>query len=184
MSLLLSLTSRSLLLHSETMAKCSKTSETNTSVTEATGTPTQPPTKKQRKPKDILSGKITLPWHANKQAKVWDLIHLVAKDEYFKGLFGKKDLNEVCHYFPAIHVVTSNDLQNTTGESKTQLFICLAKDLWSEFIGNDADAQELGTCIKNQFTVYILCSILASRSTKHLGQQLNEEVQGRGSLSS
>ncbi|KAK0245357.1 hypothetical protein EDD85DRAFT_783284 [Armillaria nabsnona] len=68
----------------------------------------------------------TLPWHANKQAKIWDLIHLIGKDEYFKGLFGKKDPNE-----------------NTTGKSKTQLFICLARDLWLEFIGNDADVQEL-----------------------------------------
>ncbi|KAK0460316.1 hypothetical protein IW261DRAFT_1429064 [Armillaria novae-zelandiae] len=116
------------------MYKCGQASETDKETVDTTETASQCAIKKQKKQKELPSGKITgaLPWHANKQAKVWDLIHLIGQDEYFKGLFGKKDPNE-----------------NTSSESKTQLFIRLARDLWLEYIGNDADARELGIHVKN-----------------------------------
>ncbi|KAK0470701.1 hypothetical protein IW261DRAFT_1572854 [Armillaria novae-zelandiae] len=118
------------------MYKRGQASETDKGTVDTTETASQCAIKKQKKQKEFPSGKITsaLPWCANKQAKVWDLIHLIGQDEYFKGLFGKKDPNE-----------------NTSGKSKTQLFIRLARDLWPEYIGNDADAQELGIRVKNQF---------------------------------
>ncbi len=86
------------------MSKRSKASETDNGAVDTTETISQRPIKKQRKPKEVPSGKITgsLPWHANKQAKVWDLIHLIGQDEYFKGLFGKKDPNEVYIYLVTI----------------------------------------------------------------------------------
>ncbi len=86
------------------MSKPSKASETDNRAVDTTETVSQCPIKKQRRLKEVSSSKITgsLPWHTNKQANIWDLIYLIGQDEYFKGLFGKKDTNKIYSYLVTI----------------------------------------------------------------------------------
>ncbi|KAF8493592.1 hypothetical protein JB92DRAFT_2625940, partial [Gautieria morchelliformis] len=68
---------------------------------------------KTRKDDEAKGIPTTLPWSANKNAKIWELITELSKPENFKVLFRKKDQKE-----------------NTSGESKNAVFTRIGQRIW------------------------------------------------------